>query len=84
MTEQSAIERELLRLATEAGPQNAICPTDVAQAVAPEAWRGQLLAVRRAAQRMAEQGLIDILRKGKPVPPTEMRGVIRLRLRPQD
>ena len=45
------------------------------------ATRWELSAVRRAAARLAEAGRIEILRKGKPVPPAEMRGVIRLRIR---
>jgi hypothetical protein len=40
--------------------------------------------VRRAAAELADAGRIDILRKGKPIPPGEMRGVIRLRLKPTD
>ena len=35
--------------------------------------------VRRAAAGLARDGRIEILRKGKPVPPEAMRGVIRLR-----
>ena len=46
----------------------------------PAAWHRHLSAVRRAALRLAEQGSLQILRKGKPVPPAEARGVIRLRL----
>jgi hypothetical protein len=34
------------------------------------------------AAQLAQAGRIDILRKGKPIPPQDMRGVIRLRLRP--
>ncbi len=41
--------------------------------------------VRRVAMGMATSGLIDILRKGKPVDPNqEVRGVIRLRIRPSE
>jgi hypothetical protein len=35
--------------------------------------------VRRAAAELARAGRVEILRKGKPVPPEAMRGVIRLR-----
>jgi hypothetical protein len=36
--------------------------------------------IRAAAIRLARQGQVEVLRKGKPVPPdTEIRGVIRLR-----
>jgi hypothetical protein len=46
----------------------------------PEAWHRHLSAVRRAALRLAGEGHLEILRKGKPVAPAEARGVIRLRL----
>jgi hypothetical protein len=40
--------------------------------------------VRRAAAQLAQGGRIEILRKGKPVPPDDMRGVIRLRAAPAE
>ena len=46
----------------------------------PAAWHRHLSAVKRAALRMAGEGRVEILRKGKPVPVAEARGVIRLRL----
>ncbi len=49
----------------------------------PEAWHRHLSAVRRAAVRMAGERRLEILRKGKPVPPEAARGVIRLRLLPE-
>lgn len=45
----------------------------------PEAWHRHLSAVKRAALRLAGEGQVEILRKGKPVPVAEARGVIRLR-----
>ncbi len=47
---------------------------------APEAWHRHLSAVRRMALRLAGDGRVEVLRKGKPVPAAEARGVIRLRL----
>jgi hypothetical protein len=39
--------------------------------------------VRHAAQALARDGRIEILRKGQPVDPNaEIRGVIRLRIKP--
>jgi hypothetical protein len=35
--------------------------------------------VRRAAFGLARAGRVEVLRKGKPVPPEAARGVIRLR-----
>ena len=44
-----------------------------------DAWRARLADVRREAVRLAREGRIAILRKGKPIDPDEVRGVIRLR-----
>jgi len=81
-----AIEAEILRLAAACGPAGSTDPIAVARALLPgpgEAWRTQLGAVRRAAIGLAQAGRIDILRKGRAVDPAqEIRGVIRLRIRP--
>lgn len=72
----------VLRLCAERGPDRSICPTEAARALAggtSEDWRRHLPAVRAAAVALMREGRLEILRKGKPVPPEEMRGVIRLR-----
>jgi hypothetical protein len=74
-----AITDALLRIAAERGPEKSFCPTDVARAVSAENWRPLLGAVRKVAADLARQGKIEILRKGKPINPDDMRGVIRLR-----
>jgi hypothetical protein len=75
------IAEEILRQTEARGPDKSICPSEVARALDPE-WQKLMTAVRRAAIRLAEQGRIDILRKGRPVPPDGVKGVIRLRLKP--
>ena len=42
-------------------------------------WRSLMGPVRRAAFELARAGRVEVLRKGKPVPPEAARGVIRLR-----
>jgi hypothetical protein len=74
-----AITAALLRITAERGPEKSLCPTDVARAVSTENWRPLLGAVRKVAADLARQGKIEILRKGKPINPDDMRGVIRLR-----
>ena len=74
-----AITDAMLRIAAERGPEKSLCPTDVARAVSTENWRPLLGAVRKVAADLASQGKIEILRKGKPINPDDMRGVIRLR-----
>lgn len=71
---------EILRQTAERGPEKSICPSEVAKALAPgESWRSLMTPIRDAALALAREGRIEILRKGKPVPPEEVRGVIRLR-----
>lgn len=77
---EAAVAAAILDLVTAAGPAASIDPSDAAKALSPE-WRPLLGPVRQAALKLAREGRIDILRKGKPVDPGEMRGVIRLRLR---
>jgi hypothetical protein len=83
MTDPDAITAEILRQTGDRGVAKSICPSDVARALDPS-WQRLLPAVRRAAIGLAQAGHIDILRKGKPVDPGEVKGVIRLRLRPAE
>ena len=76
----TAITAAILALTQALGPDKSICPSDAAQALAVE-WRPLLGPVRRVAARLAQDGHIDILRKGKPIDPAQMKGVIRLRMR---
>lgn len=73
----------VLRLCAERGADRSICPTEAARALAGDApdadWRRRLPEVRAAAVALARAGRLDILRKGKPIAPDEVRGVIRLR-----
>lgn len=76
----AVITAEILRQTTARGADRSICPSEVARALDPD-WRRLMAPVRRAAAQLAAAGRIDILRKGRPVAPEAMRGVIRLRLR---
>lgn len=80
--QQDAIASEILRQTAARGPDKSICPSEVARALAggdEAAWRPLMGKVRQAAVTLAASGPLEILRKGKPVPPAEVRGVIRLR-----
>lgn len=80
---EPAIREAILAQAAARGAEKSICPSDVARAVAPDAWRSVMTRVRREAIVLAREGRIEILRKGRPVDPNEeIRGVIRLRIRP--
>ncbi len=75
------IETTILALTEARGSAKSICPSEVARALKPEGWQSLMTPVRQAAIRLSEAGRIDILRKGKPVAPAAVHGVIRLRLR---
>ena len=78
----------ILRLVAECGAGKSISPDQAAKAFAddrarpsdpPDAWRRYLNAARQQALFLARSGRITILRKSKPVDPSEpIKGVIRL------
>jgi hypothetical protein len=79
---ESPIATEILRQTAAVGPGKSICPSEVARALAGNdeaVWRQLMGPVRQAALALCRAGAIEILRKGKPVPPEKVRGVIRLR-----
>ncbi len=79
---EADIAAEILRQTASSGPDRSICPSDVARAIAggeTGPWRPLMGPVRQAALELQREGRIEILRKGKPVPPEAVRGVIRLR-----
>lgn len=55
-----------------------ISPEDAARAVSAQHWHKLLKDVKAEAIRMAQAGEIAIYRKGKPVDPTDFKGVYRL------
>jgi DNA-binding transcriptional ArsR family regulator len=74
------LRAEILRQVTQRGADKSICPSEVARAYG-EGWQRLMSHVRNAARGLAREGQIEILRKGRPVDPEVMKGVIRLRLR---
>jgi predicted sulfurtransferase len=76
---RARLRAEILTLTAARGQGKSICPSEAARAVRPEDWNRFMTETRRVAVQMAEAGEIEILRKGKPVAPDEVRGVIRLR-----
>lgn len=79
---EAALQQQIMDLVTASGAGKTICPTTVAQAYRNENWRPLMKPVRRAAIALAKDGRIAIFRKGKPVPPDQIKGVIRLGLPP--
>lgn len=74
------IRDELLRQVEARGASKSICPSEVARALAPE-WQGLMSRIRSVAIVLSREQCIEILRKGKPVEPDAVKGVIRLRVK---
>lgn len=78
---ESDLEEAILSLARARGPEKSIDPAEPAKQVAAARgvdWHSLMQPVRRAAVRLAIEGRLIILRKGKPVDPADFRGVYRL------
>lgn len=80
ITAADPTEQTLLALTEACGSARTICPTDAARAVAGDDadWQTRLPEVRRVAVRLALEGRLVIYRKGKPVDPSDFKGVYRL------
>ncbi len=77
------IEAVILRLVRERGPEKSICPSEAAREIGgphPDGWGPLMIPVRRVAVRLAQEGRLVVLRKGKPVDPADFKGVYRLAL----
>lgn len=60
-------------------PPKTICPSEVARALAPQAWRPLMPQVRAVAVAMAQEGVLDIRQGGATVDlGAPLRGPIRL------
>lgn len=79
------LEEAILALLAERAADASLYPSEVARALAAGGdWRARMDAVRMAARRLHRAGRIDITQHGQRVDPDQVRGPIRLRLRPQD
>lgn len=74
------IEAEIFNQLAALAPGKSIEPADVAKVLQPEQWQRQLPRVKAVALGLMRQGRLTITKKGKPVDPSAVKGVIRLRL----
>lgn len=75
------IESRMLAIAAELGPEKSLCPSDVARALTgnhPDQWGPLMQPIRKVAVRLAMEGRIVILRKGRAADPSDFKGVYRL------
>src|SRR5215470_14934827 len=77
----TAIEATIHQLLAGHEANRTLGPTELAQALSPDAnWHHLLPVVRKAAVDLALAGRLIIYRKGKPVDPTDFKGVWRMGL----
>jgi hypothetical protein len=77
----STIESAIERLLAVREPSSTLSPTELAQELSPHPeWQQLLPLVRRVAVDLALAGRLIIYRKGKPVDPTDFKGVWRMGL----
>jgi len=71
----------ILILLEKRDPGKSICPSEAAKALSPDNWHPEMHKVREAGRALSDEGLIEVTRKGKPVDPHTVKGVIRYRLK---
>ena len=77
----AVIEAAIHRLLAGRETDRTLAPTELAQALSPDAdWHHLLPLVRKAAVDLALAGRLIIYRKGKPVDPADFKGVWRMGL----
>ena len=77
-------EQAILQLIALRGPGKTICPTEAAKAVSEKNWRKLLPDVRASAVRLALAEKATIYRSGRPVDPSNFKGVYRIGLPMED
>jgi hypothetical protein len=84
---EQAIADDIVARVTARGAGKSICPSETARGLAgasTEAWGPLMGPIRKVAVRLAGEGKIVILRKGRVVDPAHFKGVYRLALASPD
>ena len=80
MTDSPSLDDAILSVLARDGTKT-LSPPEIAHAIANgDDWHGLLVPIRKSAVALAQAGRLVIYRKGKPVDPNAVKGVIRLRL----
>ena len=85
--DRATLRATILDLAVARGPDKTICPSEVARHLAgsnEKEWRRLMKPIRAEAVRLADEGLVEIKRKNRPVDPHDFRGIYRLAVPPAD
>ena len=77
---ETAIFEKLAKADPKGVGGKSIEPAEVAKDLQPDQWQRMLPKVKATALGLMRQGRLTITKKGKPIDPSKMKGVIRLRL----
>jgi hypothetical protein len=77
------LERAILERLHALPRTSSICPSEIARQCFPEDWREHMEDVRSAARRLAAEGRVVVLQKGRAIDAAAMRGPVRLALTAQ-
>lgn len=75
-----AVFETILQMCAAAWPDETVRPEDIAMTLHPIEWQALTKRIRLAVKQLAEAGLVQILRKGKPAEPDDFKGVYRLQI----
>ncbi|WP_420628474.1 DUF3253 domain-containing protein [Candidatus Leptofilum sp.] len=75
-----AVFETIIQLCTAAWPDESVRPEEIAMTLYEPEWQTLTKRIRLAVKHLAEAGHVQILRKGKSVPPDDFKGVYRVRL----
>ncbi|MBT5185887.1 MAG: DUF3253 domain-containing protein [Kordiimonadaceae bacterium] len=89
--DEDEIQEDPVRLYIMAAVESGaiVSPNDIAIQIAgdrakasdpDDVWRKYLLAVKQQAKSLARAGRISILRRGKPIDPNKMKGLVKFSL----
>ena len=75
-----AVFETILQMCAASWPDETVRPEDIAMTLHPIEWQALTKRIRLAVKQLAEAGLVQILRKGKPAEPDDFKGVYRLQI----
>ena len=75
-----AVFEIIIQMCAASWPDESVRPEDIAMTLHEVEWQALTKRIRLAVKQLAEAGLVQILRKGKPAPPDDFKGVYRVQL----
>lgn len=79
LSDEAVIET-IIQMCTAAWPDESVKPEDIAMTLHPQEWQVLTKRIRLAVKQLAEAGLVQILRKGKPADPEDFKGIYRVQI----